>query len=79
MGPLPRFAFLGAPGVGKGSFAAIIAPQLVRYKLILSRTCEIWWTSNFELLQRKERVCEVHYDNEVYFFRFFFNLQQGMM
>lgn len=25
-----RFVFLGAPGVGKGSFTSILAPQLVR-------------------------------------------------
>lgn len=27
-----RFVFLGAPGVGKGTFAAIIAPQMVSEK-----------------------------------------------
>lgn len=27
--PIRRFLFLGAPGVGKGTFAGIIAPQLV--------------------------------------------------
>ena len=31
MRPPTRFVFLGAPGVGKGSFASIIGPQLVRY------------------------------------------------
>ena len=30
-GPIRRFVFLGAPGVGKGTFAGIIAPRLVRF------------------------------------------------
>lgn len=29
VGPIRRFVFLGAPGVGKGTFAGIIAPRLV--------------------------------------------------
>jgi Holliday junction resolvasome RuvABC ATP-dependent DNA helicase subunit len=31
---LSRFVFLGAPGVGKGTFASIIASQLVSEQLL---------------------------------------------
>jgi len=35
--PFSRFVFLGAPGVGKGTFASIIAPRLVRFLHLVSQ------------------------------------------